>query len=343
MDNKYQSRGQIRSLPRKGIKQASVRYFFVKSSIDSNSFKMQPEKSISTKLITSHIYTLESKSRTKEVITQTNTNMINRSAINNQNEYYLTTSETDNEDNTVKLKKALESELEPHKKIIKKEINRHPGKHLVNRLVYGLVILIILSITGYVSFTTWQTNNQVTQALTKTAPAIIQPNIEEDKEKETLSIFDNYKVAPDVPRTININKINVSAKILPMGLNSDNSLQAPTGDDAGWYTGSGKPGQDGAMLIDGHASETGTHLGLFGYLIDLKEGDQITIERGDNTKFNYKIVHTEIVPLVDVKMSKMLVPYGNAKQGVNLIACTGQWTADKSTLDHRLLVYATLQ
>ncbi len=229
---------------------------------------------------------------------------------------------------------------------------------VIRRMALALVLVLLLGSTGYVSVNTWQTNIQAKQAI-----AAITPSIEKETtvnksvdtsasktpqsvegNKAVLSNLDGYSVAADSPRAIYINKIGVEARIIPMGLNSDNSLQAPTDvNEAGWYSASAKPGQPGAMLIDGHASETGTNYGLFGYLLNLKLGDQITIERGDGVKLNYSVANTEIVPLESIDMSKTLVPYNGAEQGVNLIACTGQWTADGSTLDHRLIVYAVLQ
>jgi len=129
-----------------------------------------------------------------------------------------------------------------------------------------------------------------------------------------------------------------------MSLNHDDTLQAPKATyDAGWYTSSAKPGQPGAMLIDGHASETGTHYGLLGYLTDIKLGATITIERGDGVRFNYTVVNTKIVPLNSVNMQSLLTPYNGAAQGVNLIACTGKWIDNNTTLDHRILVFAVLR
>ena len=253
---------------------------------------------------------------------------------------------------TMLLSRVVESnKTNPRKKNWTKSLTLH-------RVMLSLFLVALIGTTGYISIDTWHTNVQAKQFLAKSkAPtqSDVLANSAKDKESDqpatsqgaetsVASTFDSYKVAPDLPRAIYINKINVSGKILPMGVNTDNSLQAPTNiNDAGWYASSAKPGQDGAMLIDGHASETGTHYGLFGYLVDIKAGDQIVIERGDGVRFSYNVVHTEIKPLEGLDMSKLLVPYDNAKQGVNLIACAGNWTSNKSTLDHRLIVFAILQ
>jgi LPXTG-site transpeptidase (sortase) family protein len=116
-------------------------------------------------------------------------------------------------------------------------------------------------------------------------------------------------------------------------------MQAPVNIyDSGWYGGSAKPGTPGATVIDAHASGA-TRQGLFAYLDTLKVGEQLSIERGDGQTFNYEVTHTEIVPLTEVDMSKLLAPYGDATEGVNLITCTGTWIPDQKTYDHRVLVY----
>lgn len=226
---------------------------------------------------------------------------------------------------------------------------------MVRRLALGTFLVLLLGSTGYVSINTWQTNTQARQVLAKidgsTNSGIeisvdnqsqLPPGI--DTAKPSADNLANYKVAADLPRAIYIDKINVSARILPMGVNDDNSVQAPQNAyDAGWYNASTKPGQDGAMLIDGHSSETGTNVGLFGNLTTIVVGDQIIVERGDGVRFAYNVVNTTIEPVGGLDMSKMLIPYGGAKQGLNIISCTGKWNSDKSSLDQRLLVFAVLQ
>lgn len=236
----------------------------------------------------------------------------------------------------------------------RQEKKSHQKRKRIWKLSLGVLIFTIMGLTGYVSITTWQTNLLAKKELsqlesptdknssTKNGDQVFPDGV--DASKPSASSLTNYKVSPDLPRAIYVNKISVAARVMPMGLNDDNSLQSPKNAfDAGWYTDSAKPGQTGAMLIDGHSSQTGTHYGLFGYINKLTVGDQITIERGDGERFNYSVAYTEIKPIDDVDMDKLLVPYNNVSQGINLIACTGEWSNDKNSLDHRVLVYATLQ
>jgi len=211
---------------------------------------------------------------------------------------------------------------------------------------YGLVLIasILVLVTGYVSIDTILTNQQVKAETTEQAPAGSTTHTKDeegqDEAKVSANALSTYTVAPELPRAIYINKINVTARVLPMSVNADGSVQSPKNIfDAGWYNGSVKPGDIGAMFVDGHASGP-TREGLFAYLDKLVEGDEIQIEKGDGSKLTYKVVHTEITDLSAVDMKKMLLPYGNNLRGLNLMTCTGNWVEDLKTYDKRVLVYA---
>jgi len=150
--------------------------------------------------------------------------------------------------------------------------------------------------------------------------------------------LEGYTVAADRPRALYIDSLQIAARIIPVGL-TGKSIQAPTNIyDSGWYTGSAKPDQAGAMFIDGHASGS-TRLGLFAYLDTLKAGDKIRVEKGDGEMVHYEVKAVEIVSKDAVKMKKVLSPYGASEKGLNLMACTGTWIEAEKTYDKRVTVY----
>ena len=153
---------------------------------------------------------------------------------------------------------------------------------------------------------------------------------------DTLS---SYKVPADEPRILKIDSLGINARVRPMGVNSIGAIQAPVNIyDSGWYSGSSKPGTYGAMFIDGHASGA-TRQGLFAYLDKLQTGNIVSIEKGDGEVLNYKVVHVETVSKDGVDMNKVLHTYGGAKEGLNLMTCTGKWIASEKTYDNRVVVY----
>lgn len=215
--------------------------------------------------------------------------------------------------------------------------------------VVGAVLLIMAGVGGYIAYDFWSTN-QKTQAILG-APGIVTASDETNAEKagegvDTGGVSDDeiagYKVAADEPRVITINAINVRARIKPMGLNTDNSIQAPRNiNDAGWYTGSAKPGESGALFIDGHASASGApKMGLFASLGELNTGAMITIEKGDGKQLTYRVVKVETVSLDSLNMETILKPYAGTTRGLTLMTCTGHWMKNAETLDHRVVVYA---
>lgn len=215
----------------------------------------------------------------------------------------------------------------------------------IKRFSIVLVTAVFVLVTGYVSIDTWITNNQVKAETTQSSDAgsggTWTPDEEgKDETVPTAASVASYAVAPSLPRALYIDKLKIVARILPMGVNKDGSVQAPRNIfDAGWYTGSVKPGETGAMFVDGHASGP-TREGLFAYLDTLVDGDEIRVEKGDGSTLKYRVVHTETKALGDVDMKKMLMPYNEDAHGLNLMTCTGKWLADQKTYDQRVLVWA---
>jgi len=238
---------------------------------------------------------------------------------------------------------AITKALEKARSDLDKEYKK---RFALKRLTLGLIGTVLLLSTGYVGLDTWMANNkakadtsQTTAAKDSTNP-VPDPN-QEGKDTSPLPVnaLANYNVAPNLPRALYIDKINVAARLLQMNVNADGTVQAPRNIfDAGWYTGSVKPGEPGAMFVDGHSSGS-SHLGLFGNLDSLAVGDTMQIEKGDGTRLVYKVAFKETVKLENVDMKKALKPYGNATKGLNLMTCAGGWTSDDSTMKERTIIY----
>lgn len=183
------------------------------------------------------------------------------------------------------------------------------------------------------------------QAANKNAEGSTSQNIndtpnEPSTDKPDRSEFDAYQAAPDAPRYIFIPKLAVEAMIKPMGLTAQNQIEAPVNVfHAGWYTKSAKPGQQGAMVVDGHVSSRHTQ-GIFSRLNDLKDGDSIIIVRGDNQKVNYKVVKSQVYDADKVDMVAALKSVNSQKPGLNLITCAGSVIKGTNQFDKRIIVFA---
>jgi LPXTG-site transpeptidase (sortase) family protein len=235
---------------------------------------------------------------------------------------------------------ALQKALFEAQRALKKE--RRQRRDLKRFLIIFTASIFVLA-TGYLSVDTWLTNQQVKAELGSSevvsSATATQAQEGKDETEPTVESLANYTVAASLPRALYIDKLDVAARVLPMGVNNDGSIQAPINIfDAGWYNGSIKPGEIGAAFIDGHASGP-TRAGLFAYLDTLQVGDQLGVEKGDGSRLQYRVVHVETVALEDVDMKKALLPYGNTLRGLNLMTCTGEWLQDRNTYDQRVIVY----
>jgi LPXTG-site transpeptidase (sortase) family protein len=158
--------------------------------------------------------------------------------------------------------------------------------------------------------------------------------------KPSTAAVSQYVVAPDMARYLKIPKLGVSARVLQVGINNNGALGTPNNVfDTAWYSGSAKPGQPGATLIDGHVSSWTSH-GVFYGIKTLVAGDPIQIVRGDGSVVNYQVVKTQVYAANDVDMQAAVNPITPGKSGLNLITCTGDVEKGTSEFTQRVIVFA---
>lgn len=152
--------------------------------------------------------------------------------------------------------------------------------------------------------------------------------------------FSQYAVAPDLPRYLKIPKLGVNTRVMQVGVTSSGALATPSNVyDSAWYTGSAKPGEQGATLIDGHVSSWTTK-GVFYGIKNLEAGDRIQIVRGDDTVLTYSVVKTQSYDADNVDMKAAIKPVTQGKSGLNLITCSGKVKPGTSEFTQRTIVFA---
>lgn len=209
-----------------------------------------------------------------------------------------------------------------------------------------MVLAGVLFVTGmFVSLTALRTNHSITSqvsALSKSVDDGISNGVPSETDPPKDNIL-NFHVAANLPRVIRIPSIGVEARILRMGVDNNDQLKAPGSIfDSGWYDGSSKPGEPGAMLIDGHVSGP-TKKGVFYNIHNLKVGAEIQIERGDGKIYNYKVVKQQTYSASDVDMSAALTPVSKGVNGLNLITCSGKYDSKSKEYLQRTIVFAEEQ
>jgi LPXTG-site transpeptidase (sortase) family protein len=157
---------------------------------------------------------------------------------------------------------------------------------------------------------------------------------------EVKDSLESYKVAADLPRIISVPSLSIKARVISLGLTGTGAIDTPKYPaDAGWYNGSAKPGQAGAVFIDGHVSGETSKGGVFLNLKKVKDGETISIEKGDGNTVTYKVVARDQQPYQEVDMEKALQPY-QGKNSLTIITCAGKYDEGLQTFTERLVLYA---
>ena len=143
-----------------------------------------------------------------------------------------------------------------------------------------------------------------------------------------------------IPVRISIPAIDVSAPIIPLGLNPDRTLEVPKDfGDTGWFTEGPEPGETGAAVVVGHLdSQAGP--AVFYRLSALRPGDRIAITLENGSTVRYVARSTKTVRKTEFPTK--LVYAQTKKPTLRLVTCAGEF--DEATGQHpdNYIVFATI-
>jgi sortase (surface protein transpeptidase) len=130
--------------------------------------------------------------------------------------------------------------------------------------------------------------------------------------------------------------LKLNDAVVPMGITEDGALDVPSGTtrNVGWYATGTIPGGKGSAVMDAHV------FAAFSALHKLSVGSDIYVVDQNGTKLHFVVSEMRIYALKDVPLQKLFNRSDTAR--LNLITCAGKLLPDRSTYDHRLVVYATL-
>ncbi|ROS31336.1 class F sortase [Cellulomonas sp. PhB150] len=129
-----------------------------------------------------------------------------------------------------------------------------------------------------------------------------------------------------LPTTISIPSLDVSSKLLTLGLAKDGTIAVPAKgknyDRAAWFDGSPRPGADGPAVIEGHVDgDNGPS--VFHDLGKITKGAKITVTREDGSKVHFVVDGVASYPKDDFPVTKV---YANTKDPqLRLITCGGEF------------------
>ncbi len=154
-----------------------------------------------------------------------------------------------------------------------------------------------------------------------------------------VNALSQYTVAADQARYLQVPRFEVSTRVLPVSLKTNGGLGTPDNiHDVAWYNGSSKPGQAGAVLIDGYASSQGIRGALY-QANALVAGDVVQVVRGDKVTVTYRVVKTQSYAAENVDMDAALAPVTAGKPGLNIMIYGGYQTPGTDKFSQRVIVF----
>lgn len=227
----------------------------------------------------------------------------------------------------------------------------------VYRLIQTISILVIIG--GSVFGFTYLRQNQVAEdtaddivstALQNTENSGSNPDTPQDPviipstNKPSRADVLAHTMLADQPKRIEINKIEVFARVQSVGVNKKGEVSSPINVyDTVWFNLSNKIGEKpGSSVLVGHVGFRSI-AGVFAEIDELVSGDSITITMGDDRVFTYIVNEKKSLKLKDFSMSNYLSYRGSDNSKLHLITCSGSILRGSTSYDSRLVVTAELQ
>ena len=142
------------------------------------------------------------------------------------------------------------------------------------------------------------------------------------------------------PTHIEVPAIGVSARVVPLGLNPDGTIEVPQDfDDTGWFENAAEPGERGAAVILGHVdSKSGP--AVFYHLRALRRGDSIEITLKDRSRVRYVVTSSLEVPKAEFPTKRVYTP--TRRPTLRLVTCGGEFDTSTGHYLDNYIVFARI-
>jgi sortase family protein len=140
------------------------------------------------------------------------------------------------------------------------------------------------------------------------------------------------------PRHISIPAIGASARIVPLRLEQDGTMETPDRwEDAGWYEPGREPGERGPAVITGHVDST-SGPAVFYRLRDLRRGDLVRVGRADGSVVRFRVEGLERWPKATFPTRRV---FGRTHTStLRLVTCSGAFDRASGHYVDNTIVYA---
>jgi LPXTG-site transpeptidase (sortase) family protein len=141
-----------------------------------------------------------------------------------------------------------------------------------------------------------------------------------------------------VPVRLKIEKLNLDAEIIQVGVTPEGNMDAPEGPkETGWYNLGPKPGEVGNAVIAGHYGWKDGIQAAFDELSKLKKGDRISVTAKDGWVSIFEVRESRTYKADENPADVFLSNDGKAH--LNLVTCSGSWNANEESYTTRLVVF----
>jgi LPXTG-site transpeptidase (sortase) family protein len=142
------------------------------------------------------------------------------------------------------------------------------------------------------------------------------------------------------PVRLDIAGIDLSTKLIRLGLAEDRTVEVPTDPDrAGWFDEGPAPGATGSSVILGHVDSV-TGPAVFARLDELERGDLVRVRRTDGSVLAFEVVRVALYANADFPAQQVYATPGARR--LNLVTCGGEYDADRGGYQSNLVVYTKL-
>ena len=146
-----------------------------------------------------------------------------------------------------------------------------------------------------------------------------------------------WKGDPTDPKYLSLPSIKTEGFIQKVSVDQNNQVAVPNNIYmAGWFAESAIPGAKGLSIIDGHLDGK-TADGIFINLAKLKPGDVYTVEFGNGSKKQFKVLSVKSMP-TDQTAAVLFSQDPAAPNQLNLITCGGSYNKKAGSYDQRVVV-----
>lgn len=168
------------------------------------------------------------------------------------------------------------------------------------------------------------------------APALASPSVKTPRPAAPSAAAPRAVSSP--PVRVQISRIGVDAPLIDLGLAADGTMEVPEDfDEVGWFTGGGRPGGPGPVVIAGHV-DSPTGPAVFIRLRELAPGD--TVDVADSVGVVHQYVVTAVADYPKAAFPTSAVFGATAADELRLITCGGVFDASAGSYEDNRVVYA---